>query len=369
MSYSKRELYALGEPLGDSVTELKVNGDRIYGGGGGGKGKKPKSIPIVPANVTTGFGTAVADPRTGQYSYTLDPRLAEMRDIFYGAAPQFQATPEETQFAQDVSQAGIGIAGRGNELLNQALGLDTAQVGQDYYNQIQNMMSMGRAEEEARLANSLFKTGRTGYGAGTQGGYINPEQFALLKAREQANQQLAINANQYGRAQREGDVGFASKLMGTGLSTYGSGKDVATAPYQTMANIFGLGTNIEGLGFKPLGVGLEALNAQLAQQKMQQEYENAKAASGGKGGIGGAIQTGLDIYGAVGGMSGLGKIGSSVGSIWSGSSPSSGLGSIFGSTGGWGGDIGVWSPISTNIGMGGYTGPANFGGGTIGPRF
>lgn len=39
-SYSRRELYALGESLGDSVTREKVGGGRIYGGGGGG-------IPIV----------------------------------------------------------------------------------------------------------------------------------------------------------------------------------------------------------------------------------------------------------------------------------------------------------------------------------
>jgi len=165
MSYSKRELYALGEPLGDSATELKVNGDRIYGGGGGGKGKKPKSIPITPANVSTGFGTAIADPRTGQYSYTLDPRLAQMRDIFYSGAQEFMPTEQEQQFAQDVSQAGMDISGRGNEFLNQALGMDTAQLGQDYYNQIQNLMSMDRAQEEARLADTLFKTGRTGVGA------------------------------------------------------------------------------------------------------------------------------------------------------------------------------------------------------------
>ena len=36
--YSKRELYALGEALGDSVTEHKVGGGRIYGGGGKGGG-------------------------------------------------------------------------------------------------------------------------------------------------------------------------------------------------------------------------------------------------------------------------------------------------------------------------------------------
>ena len=38
-SYSRRELYALGEPIGDSATRIEA-GRRVYGGGGGG-------IPIV----------------------------------------------------------------------------------------------------------------------------------------------------------------------------------------------------------------------------------------------------------------------------------------------------------------------------------
>ena len=36
MNYSRRQLYALGETLGESVTIKKVGGGRIYGGGGGG---------------------------------------------------------------------------------------------------------------------------------------------------------------------------------------------------------------------------------------------------------------------------------------------------------------------------------------------
>jgi hypothetical protein len=35
MNYSRRQLYALGEPIGDSATRLKPGG-RVYGGGGGG---------------------------------------------------------------------------------------------------------------------------------------------------------------------------------------------------------------------------------------------------------------------------------------------------------------------------------------------
>jgi hypothetical protein len=40
--YSRRELYALGEPLGEAVTR-KENGRVIYGGGGGSGGGTQKS--------------------------------------------------------------------------------------------------------------------------------------------------------------------------------------------------------------------------------------------------------------------------------------------------------------------------------------
>ena len=38
MSISRRDLYAMGEPFGDSATQVKAGGGRIYGGGGGGGG-------------------------------------------------------------------------------------------------------------------------------------------------------------------------------------------------------------------------------------------------------------------------------------------------------------------------------------------
>jgi hypothetical protein len=38
MSYSRRQLYAMGEPLGDSATYRKVDGGLVLGGGGGGGG-------------------------------------------------------------------------------------------------------------------------------------------------------------------------------------------------------------------------------------------------------------------------------------------------------------------------------------------
>ena len=41
MSYSRRQLYAMGEPLGDGATRREVGGKIIYGTGGGGGGGTP----------------------------------------------------------------------------------------------------------------------------------------------------------------------------------------------------------------------------------------------------------------------------------------------------------------------------------------
>jgi hypothetical protein len=48
MSISRRDLYAMGEPFGDSATQRKAGGGRIYGGGGsGGGGSNQTSTQVV----------------------------------------------------------------------------------------------------------------------------------------------------------------------------------------------------------------------------------------------------------------------------------------------------------------------------------
>lgn len=47
MTYSKRQLYAQGEPIGDSATEAKPGG-RVYGGGGSGGGGTTTSVQNIP---------------------------------------------------------------------------------------------------------------------------------------------------------------------------------------------------------------------------------------------------------------------------------------------------------------------------------
>jgi hypothetical protein len=51
MNYSRRQLEAFGEPLGESVTRLKPGG-RIYGGGGGGG---PTTSTTYTSNILIGY--------------------------------------------------------------------------------------------------------------------------------------------------------------------------------------------------------------------------------------------------------------------------------------------------------------------------
>ena len=50
MSYSRRELYAMGEPLGNSATRKKVGG-RVYGDGGDGGSPAPQNSTAYTTNL------------------------------------------------------------------------------------------------------------------------------------------------------------------------------------------------------------------------------------------------------------------------------------------------------------------------------
>jgi hypothetical protein len=50
-TFSRRELYAFGEPIGDGATVKKIGGGRIYGLGGGGGGGGPTQTTVQNTNV------------------------------------------------------------------------------------------------------------------------------------------------------------------------------------------------------------------------------------------------------------------------------------------------------------------------------
>jgi hypothetical protein len=325
--------------------------------------KKPKvaRLELKPTQVNTGFAQGNFDPRTGVAGYTLNPELAAMRDVFYGGANEYLDTNLEnsTLFGQDVSKFG-------QDRFTQATQYDIPTIAKDWYRGQQDIMADDRAQEEARLADTLFKTGSTGLGVGIQGGYVNPQQFALLKARENTNAQMALSSEDRARAIQANDLN-----LGTGM--FNAGQGIQLSPYANANSIFGMGLGIEGMGMDTLNAtsqfAQQQMGIQQALQQNQQQINNAKASGGFGGMLGGLMSSPL-------GQAGMNwATGGGLSNLWSGTSPSSGLSSMFGGVGsGWGNaniglDVGSWTPINTNIGMGGVSGPSNFGGGTIGPTW
>lgn len=338
--------------------------------------KKPKvaKLELKPTTVSTGYGTGTYDPGTGKVGYELDPTLSQFRDYFYDAAEEFQPTQAEMDYAYGVGQKGQSILDRG-------LGLDIGKVTQDYYDATSRMMAPTRAQEESRLADTLFKTGRTGAAVGRGTGYVNPEQFALLKAREEADAARFLSAEDRAR-------GIQGQDIQRGLGLIDSGNALALRPYSNVSSLFNLGAGVEGLGYNVLNtVGQFApiqANWQQALQSNQQQINNAKASGGGfaSGLLGSAINAGVGYAlggpaGAFSGFTGIPTFGAGTpGPLanWFssyGTSPSSGL---FGSSG-FGNLVGTFNntyspPSFGNSGLSMFgSAPANYGGGTLGPVF
>lgn len=84
-SFSRRELYALGEVLGDSVTR-KEGGRIIYGGGGGGGGRaapaEPTSTKVentnIPDYAKPYVETMLGSAQQQVYNYEKDPVTGAM---------------------------------------------------------------------------------------------------------------------------------------------------------------------------------------------------------------------------------------------------------------------------------------------------
>jgi hypothetical protein len=160
----------------------------------------------------------------------LSPELQALYARFTGAATEALPSAEQTAFANQVSQYGQSMFGN-------AANLNQQQMTNDYYNQVLAGLDPQRQQENVTLGNTLFSQGRTGAGTGVEGGYVNPEQFALLKAREEANRNIYLSAEDRARQ-------IQQEKLRNALGFYGTGQELKTQPYATSANLLGYGTGL-----------------------------------------------------------------------------------------------------------------------------
>lgn len=203
---SRQQLYAMGEPLGDSATRSKPGG-RIYGGGGSGGG----------------------GPSTSTTSNQIDARFSPLIDYATQAAGNVQKsgfTPYEGQRYADMNgtqQAGIGMiqdrAMNGDPTMDQANStLQQTLKGGNTNPYLDAMVQKAQGSVMGNMGALQARSGSFGNsGIAEQGaqqmGKIATDMYGGAYASDRANQMQALGmAPQYG-SQKYND---ASQLMKAG---------------------------------------------------------------------------------------------------------------------------------------------------------
>jgi hypothetical protein len=270
MNYSRRQLEAFGEPLGDSVTRVKPGGvGRIYGDGGGGGGGGPTTTTVNQSNIPDWLRPQVEGIIGGAsqelFDYTTDengnyvlkgakpfvPYSANVKDYVAGFSPlqqQVQANAanlqmpgqfnQATGYANAAGQGGMDSAGQAYGYGN--AGFQSGQQGQqmgmqggDYY----GSMGAGYGQQGARLGMRGGQYyGGQGAGYGAQAAGLSPQ--AQQYGQDAANiGQMGLRAEQYGRnvsgqaenyARQAAGMGDLYGQMATSPSTY----QAYMSPYQ-----------------------------------------------------------------------------------------------------------------------------------------
>ena len=279
MSYSRRQLYAMGEPLGDSVTRRKAGGGLILGDGGGGGNNNTgttstsSTIPdwaLGYAKDTLYNASQVTDLKQNPYKTYEAPRVAGFAPLQeqaqYGAA-NMSGGPQAFQqnvgsymspYMQNVVDISKREAARQSGIMGQQQQAQATQAGAFGGSRDAIM----RAERERNLGQQLGDI----QDRGMQSAYDS----AANQFRQGLTQDVAINQlqNQYGgqqqqQAQKGLDIGYqdflnqqnypykqlgfmSDLLRGLPLGQQ-STQQIYQPPPSTMATLGGLGMGAYGL--------------------------------------------------------------------------------------------------------------------------
>lgn len=274
MSYSRRQLYAMGEPLGDSATYRKADGGLVLGDGGGGGGQAAPA----PANTTQtatqelpewarGYakdvlakGQALTDISQNPYQTYGGDRTADFSNLqkqsFVQAGPQgFGATVGQymSPYLQNVLDTQIAAANRQYDItgMQQRAGATQAGAfggGRDAIMRMENERARQSAIQgiTAKGLQDAFTGATTQYNTGLQ-------QLSTLGAQQQAQRQKELDVgyqefiNQQNYPYKQ--LSYMSDLVrGTPVGLQSSNQ-MYQAPPSTISQMAGLGTaGIAGLG-------------------------------------------------------------------------------------------------------------------------
>lgn len=173
-SYSRRELYALGETLGDSVTTKKAFGGRIYGGGGSGGGSTPANQNFTSSNIAPWAQTGV-ESLINSGMQNIYPDMKQNPDGTYDLGAQkgyvpFNATSTDAGTQQAVNAGNSMVAGP-TDLQNQSYQSASSMQMPGQYGQGSDLASQA-GQGSMNSANQAGMYGGMGAMQGMQGAQI-----------------------------------------------------------------------------------------------------------------------------------------------------------------------------------------------------
>jgi len=303
MSYSRRQLYAMGEPLGDSATYRKVDGGLVLGGGGGGGGSAPANTTSTTtqtaelpewargyAKDTLAKGQALTDINQNPYQAYSGDRIA-------GFSPMQQQAMQGAQNMQPAQQlntgsglataAGVGglnaqyggeqfgntyqgiplyNSGRFNQQRVGTQQFTGDQVGQYMNPYLQNALDPQLQEIQRQYG----ITGAQQQSAATQAGAFGGSREAIMAAENERNKNTAMNQaigqgfnTAYGNAQNQFNQSQQQALQAQQANQQ---TNLATQQAQQQANQFGYGQLAnQAQNYAQYGQAANQLNAQQQQ--------------------------------------------------------------------------------------------------------
>jgi hypothetical protein len=248
-SYSRRELYALGEPLGDSATYRKVGG-LVLGDGGGGGGSAPPpdkqtTVTELPewarpyAKDVLAKGAALTDINQNPYQTYGANRIAgfsPLQQMSFQGAANMQPSQQLGTGTDLATAAGIGALGTNYQAGRFGGGMFGQDAADFYMNPYQqNVTDIGKRE----AARQSQIQGTQQQAQATQAGAFGGSRDAIMRAERERNlgQQMSdiqaqgsnaaftnaqqqFNADQARRMQAQ-QLGEQSRQYGAGLGMQG----------------------------------------------------------------------------------------------------------------------------------------------------
>jgi len=292
MSYSRRQLYAMGEPLGESVTR-KEGGRIIYGGGGGGG---PTSSTVTQSNVPDWLRPQVENVLMGAGKNLFQTKKVDSGtkddagNVIYneeitGTKPFVPYSSDPSKYVAGFSPlqqqvqynaANLQMPGQFNQATgyaNQAAqgGINTAAQAAGYGNagfqsgQMGQALGMQAAQQAAQRA-AMGEQAAYGYGnMGAQAG-LQGQQSGLL------GQQIGTQGGQYYGGMGAGYGSQAANLANAAQGYGGMGAGYGAQAANLANTALGYGQRASTIGEMALqaqqtGQGITAQSQRLADQQ------------------------------------------------------------------------------------------------------